>query len=39
VLLEHGGVAGNEADATGGEAAAPLAKQVITAYLKSVGVK
>jgi cell division protein FtsI/penicillin-binding protein 2 len=39
VLLEHGGVAGDEADATGGEAAAPLAKQVITAYLTSTGVK
>jgi len=36
VLLEHAGVAGNEA--TGGLAAGPVAKKVITAYLKSIGV-
>jgi cell division protein FtsI/penicillin-binding protein 2 len=39
VLLEHGGVTGNEGEATGGKAAAPIAKQVMEAYLKSVGVK
>jgi peptidoglycan glycosyltransferase len=39
VLLEHGGVAGDEGEATGGKAAAPVAKQVIEAYLRSIGVK
>lgn len=36
VLIENGGVQGNEA--TGGLAAGPVAKKVMTAYLKSVGV-
>jgi len=36
VLLEHAGVAGNEV--TGGLAAGPVAKKVMTAYLKSIGV-
>jgi peptidoglycan glycosyltransferase len=36
VIIENGGVAGNES--AGGAAAGPVAKQVITAYLKSVGV-
>jgi peptidoglycan glycosyltransferase len=33
VLIENGGVAGNET--TGGLAAAPVAKQVMEAYLKT----
>jgi peptidoglycan glycosyltransferase len=37
VIIENGGVAGNET--TGGLAAAPVAKQVIQAYLASIGVK
>ncbi|UQX88631.1 penicillin-binding protein 2 [Jatrophihabitans telluris] len=37
VFLENGGVAGNET--TGGLAAAPVAKQVMQAYLSSIGVK
>jgi peptidoglycan glycosyltransferase len=36
VIIENGGVAGNES--AGGAAAGPVAKQVMTAYLKSVGV-
>ncbi len=36
VLIENGGVQGNET--TGGLAAGPVAKKVMTAYLKSVGV-
>ena len=36
VLVENGGVAGNEA--TGGLAAGPIAKKVMTAYLKDTGV-
>lgn len=36
VLLEHAGVAGNEV--TGGLAAAPVARKVMTAYLKYLGV-
>jgi penicillin-binding protein A len=36
VVIENGGVQGNEA--TGGLAAGPVAKKVMTAYLKSVGV-
>jgi peptidoglycan glycosyltransferase len=36
VVIEHGGVAGNET--TGGLAAGPVAKAVMEAYLKSVGV-
>jgi peptidoglycan glycosyltransferase len=36
VIIENGGVAGNEA--TGGQAAGPVAKSVMTAYLKSEGV-
>lgn len=36
VVIENGGVEGNEA--TGGLAAGPVAKKVMTAYLKSVGV-
>jgi penicillin-binding protein A len=36
VLVENGGVQGNEA--TGGLAAGPIAKKVMTAYLKDVGV-
>jgi peptidoglycan glycosyltransferase len=36
VIIENGGVAGNES--AGGEAAGPVAKEVMTAYLKSVGV-
>jgi peptidoglycan glycosyltransferase len=36
VVIENGGVAGNET--TGGLAAGPVAKQVMEAYLKSVGV-
>jgi peptidoglycan glycosyltransferase len=37
VIIENGGVAGNET--TGGLAAAPVAKQVMQAYLGSIGVK
>jgi peptidoglycan glycosyltransferase len=37
VLLETGGVAGDEAAATGGLAAAPVAKKVMAAYLRSIG--
>jgi peptidoglycan glycosyltransferase len=37
VIIENGGVDGNET--TGGLAAAPVAKQVIQAYLASIGVK
>ncbi len=37
VLIENGGVQGNEA--TGGLAAGPVAKKVMTAYLKSIGVQ
>jgi peptidoglycan glycosyltransferase len=37
VVLENGGVAGDEAAATGGLAAAPVAKRVMTAYLHSIG--
>jgi peptidoglycan glycosyltransferase len=36
VIIENGGVAGNES--AGGEAAGPVAKQVMEAYLKSIGV-
>ncbi|HEU5267502.1 MAG TPA: penicillin-binding transpeptidase domain-containing protein [Jatrophihabitans sp.] len=36
VVIENGGVQGNEA--TGGLAAGPVAKKVIAAYLKSIGV-
>jgi penicillin-binding protein A len=36
VIIENGGVAGNES--AGGEAAGPVAKSVMTAYLKSIGV-
>ncbi len=36
VLIENGGVQGNEA--TGGLAAGPVAKKVMEAYLKSIGV-
>jgi peptidoglycan glycosyltransferase len=36
VVIENGGVQGNEA--TGGLAAGPVAKKVIQAYLKSIGV-
>jgi peptidoglycan glycosyltransferase len=36
VIIENGGVAGNES--AGGEAAGPVARQVMTAYLKSIGV-
>jgi peptidoglycan glycosyltransferase len=36
VIIENGGVAGNES--AGGEAAGPVAKRVMTAYLKSKGV-
>ena len=36
VLIENGGVQGNET--TGGLAAGPVAKKVMKAYLKSVGV-
>ena len=36
VLIENGGVQGNET--TGGLAAGPVAKKVMTAYLKSAGV-
>jgi peptidoglycan glycosyltransferase len=36
VIIENGGVAGNES--AGGAAAGPVAKQVMTAYLKSIGV-
>ena len=36
VLVENGGVSGDET--TGGKAAGPIAKQVMTAYLKDVGV-
>ena len=36
VIIENGGVAGNES--AGGQAAGPVAKQVMTAYLKSIGV-
>jgi cell division protein FtsI/penicillin-binding protein 2 len=39
VLLEHGGVSGDEGEATGGKAAAPVASSVMTAYLKSIGIK
>lgn len=37
VIIENGGVAGNET--TGGLAAAPVAKQVMQAYLNSIGIK
>jgi peptidoglycan glycosyltransferase len=36
VIIENGGVAGNES--AGGAAAGPVAKRVMTAYLKSIGV-
>lgn len=36
VLIEEGGVSGNET--TGGKAAAPVAKAVMEAYLRSIGV-
>lgn len=36
VIIENGGVAGNES--AGGAAAGPVAKQVMEAYLKSIGV-
>jgi peptidoglycan glycosyltransferase len=36
VIIENGGVAGNES--AGGAAAGPVAKRVITAYLKSIRV-
>jgi len=35
VIIEHGGVNGNET--TGGQAAGPVAKQVMEAYLKAHG--
>ena len=37
VIIENGGVAGNET--TGGLAAAPVAQQVMKAYLASIGIK
>ncbi|SHG24109.1 cell elongation-specific peptidoglycan D,D-transpeptidase [Jatrophihabitans endophyticus] len=37
VIIEDGGVSGNET--TGGLAAAPVAKKVMLAYLRSIGVK
>jgi cell division protein FtsI/penicillin-binding protein 2 len=37
VIIENGGVAGNET--TGGKAAGPIAKDVMTAYLTSIGVR
>jgi peptidoglycan glycosyltransferase len=37
VIIENGGVNGNET--TGGLAAAPVAKDVMQAYLKSIGIK
>jgi peptidoglycan glycosyltransferase len=36
VIIENGGVAGNES--AGGAAAGPVAKEVMTEYLKSIGV-
>jgi peptidoglycan glycosyltransferase len=37
VIIENGGVAGNES--AGGQAAGPVAKAVMEAYLKSAGVR
>jgi peptidoglycan glycosyltransferase len=37
VIVENGGVNGNET--TGGKAAAPIAKDVMTAYLNSIGIR
>jgi penicillin-binding protein A len=36
VIIENGGVAGNES--AGGAAAGPVAKKVMEAYLKQIGV-